>query len=412
MELLAKALYQRNVRAAFACCPPEVIGDGKLAKIQKQGLDDWVITDRAFAKRCIPSLFYGAEVERDGISDSYNAVIFAELFKDKLSYSKGVWHHWSGVIWTVDSSRKRQALVPEIADFYSLIISDLSRLRGRISTPFLEARKEDVPVEIALRLSSIHATIERLSIASKKIRNIYGIRATLDLAQSRMSVPDDLWDSDPYLFTVQNGVVDLRTGEISPPRPERWMTRCAGGIYDPSAKAELFQKFLEQMQPDPEIRAYLQRLIGYCATGLASEQKLFTFHGNGANGKGTFVWVVTKALGTYAMKGPASLMVDQSPDRPRNDLAALAGARLVSISETSRNLRMDEAMIKTMTGQDELSVRFLNREFFQFVPCFTPILDTNHVLRPRDAGNAIWRRLITIPWPITISEEHQDKKLR
>ena len=180
------------------------------------------------------------------------------------------------------------------------------------------------------------------------------------------------------------------------------MTRMAGCAYDPAAKAPRFEQFLSEVQTDPEVRAYLQRLIGYAATGEAREQKFFSFVGGGGNGKSTFVGLIMDALGDYALKANAGLLAEQAPDKPRNDLAALAGARTAVDFELPANLRADAALLKSITGGDVIKARFLNKEFFEFRPCFTPIIDTNHPLMIRESTQAIARRRVTVPWSIII----------
>ena len=383
-----------------------------MTRLKKQGLDDWLIADRFLAVRSLRALFYSSEVNRAGISDTYNALAFAEHCQNRLVFSRDAWHLWNGSIWAVDKCGTRRSLVPEIAGLYQSIADDLSRLFGAVAAPFGAKGEKDCPIPISVWGQPHLAAIKILRDAAKKIANLRGIESALTLAQPHLQVPDDIWDCDPYLLAVRNGVVDLRTSEILPSVPTQWITKCAGSNADPDAKPEQFLKFLAQVQPDAGVRDYLQRLMGYSATGLASEQKFFTFVGGGRNGKGTFMGLIMDSLGDYAVKGPLSLVAEQSPDKPRNDIAALSGARLVSISESSANLRLDEATIKALTGQDVISARFLYRELFEFRPCFTPILDTNHPLRPRDSGEGMWRRITVIPWSVTIPEEQQDKKLR
>lgn len=83
---------------------------------------------------------------------------------------------------------------------------------------------------------------------------------------------------------------------------------------------------------------------------------------------------------------------------PRNDLAALAGARYVSINELQSGDRLDEQIVKLLAGREMISARFLHKEFFEFVPTFTPWLRTNHkpIITGDDEG--IWRRLVLIPF--------------
>jgi putative DNA primase/helicase len=301
-------------------------------------------------------------------------------------------------------------MMPQVADVY---LADADKLRSLMSATMAPlAMVKDVPPEIGSWTSPIAAAVKELRAAAGKIKNLRGIESALTLAQSHLRVPDDAWDRDPYLLSVPNGVVDLRTSELLPPVPAQRITKMAGAIYDPCAKSEVFQKFLEQVQPDPKMRDYLQRLAGYSAVGMANEQKFFVFVGGGANGKGTYGGVTMDALGAYAVKAPMGMLAQHDAGRPRNDLAMLAGARLVSISETPENLRIDEATIKAMTGQDEISARYLHQEFFKFRPCFSPILDTNHAPRPRESGEAIWRRLVIVPWTVIIPGEMRDQHLR
>jgi P4 family phage/plasmid primase-like protien len=412
LELLTKSLLRLGIRAGLGYCPPATVGDEEVMRVKKQGLDDWLIADRSHAVRSLRALFSSDEVNRAGISDTYNALAFAEHCQNRLVFSRGAWHVWNGSIWVVDTCGRRRTLVPEIADQYQAIADDLGRLVSAVTAPFAAKGEKDWPNPVSACGKPHLAAIKILREAAKRIANLRGIESALTLAQPHLRVADDVWDRNPYLLAVRNGVVDLRTSEILPSLPTQWITKCAGSNADQHAKPEQFLKFLAQVQPDADIRDYLQRLMGYSATGLANEQKIFTFVGGGRNGKGTFMGLMMDALCDYAVKGPLSLLAEQSPEKPRNDIAALSGARLVSISESSANLKLDEATIKLLTGEDVVTARFLYREHFQFRPCFTPILDTNHPLRPRDTGEGMWRRISAIPWSVTIPEEQQDKKLR
>jgi putative DNA primase/helicase len=302
--------------------------------------------------------------------------------------------------------------VPELGDLYSSIADDLDRLVGVATAPFVSKGKKEYPLQLILWKTPYEQAIAELRDAAKEIANQRGIDSALTLAQPYLRVPDDQWDRDPNLLAVRNGVVDLRTSELLPAVPERWITKMAGADYDPTAKAVAFSEFLEHVQPDPEIRKYLQHLAGYSAIGRANEQLFFIFVGGGANGKGTYMGVIMDALGEYAVKGPLSVLAQQDPGRIRNDLAMLAGARLVSISETPENFSLDEATIKAVTGQDIVTARFLNKEFFSFRPCFTPILDTNHAPRLRDTGEGLWRRPVIVPWPVMVPKSDRDLNLR
>lgn len=412
LETLAKSLSYRGVRAVVAYCPPafELHHNGDRGT-KKQGLDDWLVADRFHAARALPALAFAIEVNRDGISDTFNARMIAKQSREELAFSRGAWHTWNGSIWEIDNVGHRRRLASKVAAAYRSYAERLDGLVRKVTSPWGK-RDSEWPEDLKSWMVPIRVAIKIANTAATKIENVRGMDPAFTLAQSFLQLPDDVWDRDPDLLGVRNGVVDLRSGELLAASPKYRITRTTGVNYDPDAICPLFDKFLAQMQPDQDIQRFLQTLIGYSATGHAREQKIYIFIGAGANGKGTFISVVMKALGNYSAKTHTGMLAQQSPDRPRNDLAALAGVRMVSMSETSTHLKLDEGNLKAITGGDLLSARFLNREFFQFLAIFTPILDTNNMPRLGETGTAMRRRVKIVPWDVTIPKHKRDEHLR
>jgi putative DNA primase/helicase len=182
--------------------------------------------------------------------------------------------------------------------------------------------------------------------------------------------------------------------------------------YDPAAAAPRWQAFLERVLPDEELRLYLQRLAGYALTGSTAEQRLTFFLGAGANGKSTLVNVLLSIIGDdYAQQAPPTTFLERRPDGIPNDVARLRGARLVVVTETNEGRRLNESLVKAMTGGDRLVARFMRGEFFEFQPEFTPILVTNHLPNVRGTDHALWRRIDVVPFTVTIPEEEWDREL-
>jgi putative DNA primase/helicase len=237
------------------------------------------------------------------------------------------------------------------------------------------------------------------------------IRAMVELAKSEVPISPDELDADPWLLNVQNGTINLRTGELREHRREDLITKLAPVEYDPGATAPTWEAFLERVLPGKELRAFVQRAVGYSATGDTSEQCMFIHHGPGANGKSTFQETVAAALGDYAMRTPTeTLLVKRSGGVP-NDVARLKGARFVAASETEEGRRLAESLVKDLTGQDTISARFMWAEWFDFKPTHALHLSTNHKPEIRGTDAAIWRRIRLIPWAVTIPPAEQDRKL-
>jgi putative DNA primase/helicase len=235
------------------------------------------------------------------------------------------------------------------------------------------------------------------------------------LARSESGIPVtvDQLDRNPWLLNVNNGVLDLRTGDLRSHRRQDLMTRFAPVRYDPEATCPTWLAFLDRiMNGNQNLIQFLQRAIGYTLTGSARERVLFMLHGGGANGKSTLLETISTLLGDYAKSTRAETLLVKTYDGGiPNDLAALKGARFVSTSETEDGKRLAEALVKALTGGDTISARFLRGEFFTFRATFKLWLATNHKPTIRGSDNAIWDRIKLIPFEIRIPDEEQDKEL-
>lgn len=248
----------------------------------------------------------------------------------------------------------------------------------------------------------------RLSLSGRSIE------AALRLAESMPTLRARRADFDrgEMLLNVRNGVVDLATGELLPHSPRYMMTRVAGTSYEPCASCDRWLAHLERIfAGDGATIAFVQRLFGYALTGSSREQKLPIFFGAGANGKSVTLISVGDVMGEYAETADFKTFSVTRSDGPRNDLAKLAGARFVSASETNSGQWLDEAVIKQVSGGDPLTARFLYKEFFTYRPQFTVFLSTNHLPNVEGIDRALWRRILLVPFTVTIAEPDQDRDL-
>jgi putative DNA primase/helicase len=174
----------------------------------------------------------------------------------------------------------------------------------------------------------------------------------------------------------------------------------------------MFMEFLAQITGGDEgLQHFIQRAIGYSLTGDTSEQVLFIPYGTGANGKTTLLNLVHEILDDYALQTPTDTLVRKRERSATNDLARLRGARFVVATEVAEDGRLDEVMVKQVTGGDMVTARFLHKEFFQFRPECKIFLVTNHKPEIRGSDEGIWRRVMLIPFEVRIQEEDRDKHL-
>jgi putative DNA primase/helicase len=183
------------------------------------------------------------------------------------------------------------------------------------------------------------------------------------------------------------------------------LSKCTEVTPDFNATPERWLSFLaETTDGDEDLQRYLQKLVGYALAGSPQEQTLHFIHGPPLTGKSVFISTVSRMLGSYYENVPIDTFASSSGSRHPTDLAKLAGARMVTASETEEGRAWDVARIKNITGSDTISARFMRQDFFDFTPTFTIIIVGNHEPEIRGADYALMRRLHIIPFEHTPGE--------
>ena len=322
------------------------------------------------------------------LTDAGNAELFAALYGHilRFDHARNRWLIWEEHRWAPDSDGEVRRLAKKAARVRyrtALDIEDLD-LRGKTASSAVRSESR-----------------QRLD-------------ACLALARSEHPIADSgmTWDPDSYLLGVANGVVDLRTGMIRSGHPDDRLTMQVPVQYHVKAECPRWQQFLHQVfQRDGELIGFVQRALGYSLTGSVREQVLFLCHGTGSNGKSVFLDMLRNVLGDYAMNIPFTVLELQQRPSLTNDLASMAGRRLVTSSETNESTRLNEARIKALTGGDPITARFLYSESFTYEPVAKFWLAVNHLPRVRDDSYGFWRRVRVLPFNEQFTGDDADKGL-
>jgi len=224
----------------------------------------------------------------------------------------------------------------------------------------------------------------------------------------------DALDTDPWLLTTLDGTVDLRTGDLRPHRRDDLVTRLAPTAWDPAGSCAEWLAFLNRVLPDPQVREYASRLVGYSLTGLTTERVFACCFGPTASGKSTFAAALRAVLGDYA--GTVSVgALTRSPNACMDDERAAVefdGPRLLFGSEAERGVRWRLNVLKRVAGgTDEVTARPLGCETYRFRPQCAVWLMTNELPHADAEDGAFWARCQTIPFPVTIPEDERDPHL-
>lgn len=219
------------------------------------------------------------------------------------------------------------------------------------------------------------------------------------------------FDRDPWALNCENGILDLKNGELRPHDTPPMLTKIAGTYYDPEADCPRWLRFLDRIfDGNPELIDFLQRAVGYSLTGTMSEQCLFFLYGSGANGKSTFTGAVQDALGDYAQKTRAETFLKKQGDQIPEDVARLAGVRFALAAELTGG-HLNESLVKDLTGGDRLAARFLHHNTFEFKPVVKLWLYGNAKPAISETTEGIWRRVRLVPFAVIIPEGERDGKL-
>jgi putative DNA primase/helicase len=322
-------------------------------------------------------------VESDGrrppkFTDDALALRFAERHATSLRYvaSLGKWFLWHGQRWEIDNTL-------------------VARHRAREVCRAVSAECNQAKVAKLIASAKTISAVERLAQADRSIAAIV-----------------DEWDADPWILNTPGGTIDLRAGTQWRHRPEDRLTKITGVAPDTSCPTPVWDAFLSRITDNqPELVHYLQRVAGYSLTGSTQEHALFFLYGLGANGKTTFINAITACAGDYHRTAPIETFTALPVDRHPTDLAGLRGARLVTAIETEEGRRWAESRIKSLTGGDKISARFMRQDFFEFTPQFKLIIAGNHKPGLRSVDEAIRRRFNLIPFTVTIPPDERDEAL-
>jgi putative DNA primase/helicase len=243
-------------------------------------------------------------------------------------------------------------------------------------------------------------------------QGIARIKAAIELLQSDVPLSQSKLDTLDYLLGVKNGVVDLKTGELLPADKDNYMTKTADVEFDADAECPQWVNFLMRiMGDDEEMVEYLQKMVGYFLTGRTSEQSLYFFYGIGANGKSTFINVISQLLKDYSSQLNSDCLMVQNNSgggAANPDIARLRGARLAVANELEEGSRLSETLVKSMTGQDTIVCRHLYQAPFEYIPTFKLVMVGNHKPYIRGTDQGIWRRIRFIEFGASIPKSEQD----
>lgn len=323
--------------------------------------------------------------------DMGNAQRFLDEYGERFKYSyvDKMWYLYNGSYWQGDD----QGIIEKCAD---LVVANM----------------ENEKVQVAPGQDEEEA-IEKWNKFKSKTRSNRSKAAMLEEVKHHVPVLHSDFDTEHMLLNTKSGYVDLNSGVLHDHEAEKMFSQQTAAEYTDNIDCPEWDKFLNQVfAGDDELIHYIQKAVGYSATGNTKEQVMFILFGNGRNGKSIFINTIADILGTYAETMNVSTIMVKQSSGANSDIARLEGARLVISSEANEGSRLDEGLVKQMTGGDKMVARHLYANEFEFNPEFKLWMATNHKPLIRGTDDGMWRRIMLIPFAVQIPKEKVDKDLK
>jgi putative DNA primase/helicase len=324
-------------------------------------------------------------------SETGQALYFADLYRDIVQYSNkaNTWYFFQDHWWVKDEGQKIKSMIRDSIDHRAAKIGSLPDDQRDAELKFLG----------------------RCGNHSAKIGIYEEAKADKVIGHSQID-----WEPDPSLLGVENGVVDLKTGELLPGTPEQMIYLHTRVPYNPDAQAPRWERFIQEIfAGDPDLIRFVHKALGLSLTGLTKEQVFFLCYGGGANGKSTMLETVRNVLGDYGMNARIETFISKGPSGNNsipNDIMEMKGRRFVLANEPHSTAILNEARLKDLTGGGNTRARLLNKNEEEFTPVVKIWISFNKKPNVRDESDGFWRRVRFIPFNVKFAGDKRDVNIQ
>lgn len=343
-----------------------------------------------------PNLDFETVIDCLNLNEYGDAILLMKLVQDRIvfDHAEKSWFWWSGNVWMKDRQKKTpELLYAPVGELYATTANSIEKQIAELSG------QDNQDEATTLKLENLK---KQLVKRSHDLRSHHRSNHVLSIASGLHGLSGSEWDANPRLLGVKNGVIDLRTGAFSEGRLDDYIRKVANVDFEPKAKAPRWESFIAEIFNNDELIAkFVQRLLGYCITGITSDHVLPIFFGRGRNGKDTLIETVGHVLGDYASSSTSDLLIEQTAfaGQAQPHIYNLLGKRLVWVTETRDGSKLNVNQVKYLTGAGRMFARPLYGNPIEFETTHHIILFTNHKPRvPSESEDyAIWKRLLLIP---------------
>jgi len=327
------------------------------------------------------------------------AMALKQMYKDKyvcVSYDKrGIWYQFKNHRWIADKGLCLRNKISE--EFYCLLQTKVDQYQKEI----IEYQDDD---ERKTFLSKKLKIIGELSIKTKKTSDKDHImREAAEIFYDGEFIKN--MDTNKYLLCFNNGVVDFNSKIFREGYPEDYITKSTRInyiSYNENRDNTDFQKtsleiedFMNKLFPIDDLNRYMRDHLASCLIGANKNQTFNVYHGSGSNGKSIIADLMSLTLGDYKGTVPITLVTDVRGKigGTSDEVLKLKGIRYAVMQEPSKGVKLNEGIMKELTGGDPIQARGLYSESEIFDPQFTLVVCTNNLFDIESNDDGTWRRI-------------------
>lgn len=341
------------------------------------------------------------------------AVVLKQMFKDKyvcVSYDKkGVWYKFIGHRWICDKGLSlREAISKQMYDLFSQKQEILEDEFTHYDDPSDERRlfiQKKITVLVTVK-TSLKKTNDKNNIMREAMELFYDGEFIKSM------------DTNKHLLCFNNGVVDFKNKTFRDGYPDDYITKTTKNNYIESShinektKEEIIL-FMKSLFPIPQLNTYMWDHLSASLIGYNKNQTFNVYHGSGSNGKSILADLMAYSLGEYKGTVPITLVTEKRGliGGTSDEVLKLKGIRYAVMQEPSKNVKLNEGIMKELTGGDPIQARGLYAESEIFEPQFSLVVCTNNLFDIESNDDGTWRRIRKCDFVskfVDEGEEHTD----
>jgi P4 family phage/plasmid primase-like protien len=386
--------------------------------ITKRSIMYWVKQDNfeGYEKVKNKSIDYFIEESLNTSTEYDLAQVLKQMFKDRyvcISYDKkGIWYQFKNHRWIIDKGLSlREAISTKMFDLYS-------NKSMQLENEYQQYDASDDRAEFIKKRAKVTCEIKLKLKKTNDKNNI--MREAMELFYDGEFVRS--MDTNKHLLCFNNGVVDFKSKIFRDGYPEDYITKTTRINYIPldltnyeiKEVSDSIIEFMTKLFPIPDLLSYMWDHLASCLIGSNKNQTFNVYHGSGSNGKSIIADLMAVTLGEYKGTVPITLVTEKRGliGGTSDEVLKLKGVRYAVMQEPSKNVKLNEGIMKELTGGDPIQARGLYSESEIFEPQFNLVVCTNNLFDIESNDDGTWRRIRKVDFVskfIDEGEEHTDE---